>query len=204
MVFLLLGAVVNVAVAAGIAQFSYPSSSLAYAQVLAVLRGRVNPGSSGSGIVYESFLEEGIGVTHQGTVLDNGSTLIAGDESIDLQISVGWPFRFLRAQSHFRNGQWISDRWLFPLVPRTDVLGYEWGPELPLRPLWPGFLANTTFYAATWFVLLTGPGILRRYVRRRRGRCLTCGYDLSHADHEACPECGVAGGAMNTPIDQGR
>ena len=191
-IFLLLGAVVNVAMAAGIAQFSLPSSSLAYAELLMVLGLRVNLVSSDSDIVYESFVDNGIGVTHRGTVLDNGSTRIAGDESIDLQYSVGWPLRSLQAQSHFRNGQWIRDSWLLPLVPRTNLFGFESQPELPLRPIWSGFAVNTVFYAALLWLPIRGPFVLRRHIRRKRGLCVSCGYDLRHADHEACPECGLA------------
>ncbi len=61
---------------------------------------------------------------------------------------------------------------------------------LPLRPIRPGFAVNTLFYAALlWlpFALYT----VRRLIRQRRGLCLACGYDLRHAGHEACPECGV-------------
>lgn len=32
----------------------------------------------------------------------------------------------------------------------------------------------------------------RRYLRRRRGQCLACGYDLRGAASPICPECGVA------------
>ena len=39
--------------------------------------------------------------------------------------------------------------------------------------------------------LTLGPFALRRLIRRRRGLCLACGYDLRHTEHEACPECGV-------------
>ncbi len=122
--FLLLGAVVNVAVATLVAQFSSdPSPSLRYAQFLALIGMHVSSSSHGSRMVYESFLDEGIGVTLQSTVLDNGSIIIVGDESIDLQFSVGWPFRSLRVQSHFRNGQWRTDSWLLPLVPRPSPAG---------------------------------------------------------------------------------
>ncbi len=33
-------------------------------------------------------------------------------------------------------------------------------------------------------------GPLRRYRRRRRGLCVTCGYDLTGNESGACPECG--------------
>ncbi len=62
---------------------------------------------------------------------------------------------------------------------------------VPLRPIWPGFAGNTLFYAAILWLLIPGPFALRRLIRRRRGLCPACGYDLRHGEHEACPECGV-------------
>ena len=55
---------------------------------------------------------------------------------------------------------------------------------LPLAIIVPGFAANTLFYAA--------PFATRRLIRRKRGHCIKCGYDIRHADHDACPECGAA------------
>jgi len=57
---------------------------------------------------------------------------------------------------------------------------------LPLRPAWRGFTVNTAFYAG----LLWLPLVARRMIRRKRGLCVTCAYDLRGAEHEACPECG--------------
>ncbi len=196
-IFLLLGAMVNVAVAALVAQFSSSLPSLLrYAQAFAVDFVAENPGSADSGVVYGSFVDDGSSITFEGTVQDNGSTLITGIESIDLYLSVGWPLRSLQAHSHFRNGQWRTDTWLLPLVPRTDVFGFESQGELPLRPTWPGFAINTLFYAAILWPLICGPFVLRRLIRRKRGLCVVCGYDLRHADHEACPECGGTLGAV--------
>ncbi len=62
---------------------------------------------------------------------------------------------------------------------------------LPYRPLWGAFAANTGVYAAAWWVLLVAPGEVRRALRRRRGRCASCGYDLSGLPGgTTCPECG--------------
>ncbi|MFI4915897.1 MAG: hypothetical protein ACIAS6_05240 [Phycisphaerales bacterium JB060] len=67
---------------------------------------------------------------------------------------------------------------------------------LPLLPLWPGFLLNTLFYALLLFIAWRGPGVVRRAVRRRRGRCVGCGYDRGGLDADAaCPECGAGAGA---------
>jgi hypothetical protein len=49
---------------------------------------------------------------------------------------------------------------------------------LPMCPIWPGFLANSAVYAAALWLLLLGSGAVKRSVRRRRGRCVDCGYDL--------------------------
>ncbi|UYV12611.1 MAG: hypothetical protein NCW75_15125 [Phycisphaera sp.] len=63
---------------------------------------------------------------------------------------------------------------------------------LPLLPLWPGFLLNTLFYAVLTFALVRTPRVLRRALRRRRGRCVGCGYDRDGLDTDAaCPECGA-------------
>ena len=61
---------------------------------------------------------------------------------------------------------------------------------LPLRPIWPGFASNTIFYAAVLWLPIRGPFVLRRHLRRRRGRCLKCGYDLRGDLPGGCPECG--------------
>ena len=64
---------------------------------------------------------------------------------------------------------------------------------LPLLPLWPGFLMNTLFYALLLFVAWRTPIFVRRTLRRRRGRCIRCGYDRRGLDpHAACPECGAS------------
>jgi len=88
--------------------------------------------------------------------------------------------------------------------------GLRFPRAVPVRPIWPGLIANTVFYAAGWFVLLYGfirlKG-LRRVIRERRGLCPQCGYDLRGqapggphprplsqrergASDAGCPECG--------------
>ena len=83
--------------------------------------------------------------------------------------------------------------------PRARGGGFEMaaGPKLwrwrvPVLPIWRGFAANMLFYAAILWLLIGGPFALRRIIRRRRGLCPACGYDVKHAEHESCPECGAS------------
>ncbi len=61
---------------------------------------------------------------------------------------------------------------------------------LPLRPVWSGFAVNTFFYAAVLWLLIPGPFVLRRLIRMKRGRCVKCGYPMGESD--VCTECGKA------------
>jgi hypothetical protein len=61
---------------------------------------------------------------------------------------------------------------------------------VPYHPIWAGFAGNTVFYAMILWLLIPGPFLLRRHIRRRRGRCVKCGYDLRGDLAHGCPECG--------------
>lgn len=64
---------------------------------------------------------------------------------------------------------------------------------LPLRPIWPGLLFNTLFYATLWSMPFI-PRIARHFRgnhRRKRHRCPTCNYDLRSLPTKTCPECGT-------------
>jgi hypothetical protein len=64
---------------------------------------------------------------------------------------------------------------------------------LPLNVAWPGFAANTIFYAGISWLLVAAPFASRRAIRRRHNRCLRCNYDLRghHGSNARCPECGT-------------
>ncbi len=63
-------------------------------------------------------------------------------------------------------------------------------PKILLRPVWPGFAINTIFYSALLWLLMCGPSVLRRFLRMRRGLCPQCAYDLRADFAHGCPECG--------------
>lgn len=72
-----------------------------------------------------------------------------------------------------------------------DDVHTPWG-RLPLTPIWPGFLANTAFYAGVLALPVFALPALRRTRRRRKGLCPRCAYDLRETpDDHPCPECGT-------------
>jgi hypothetical protein len=65
------------------------------------------------------------------------------------------------------------------------------GVRVPTSPLWLGFAINTIFYAALLWVLFFVPGKIRRLVRIRRGCCPACGYRIAEGVGPVCSECGA-------------
>jgi hypothetical protein len=108
----------------------------------------------------------------------------------------GWPLRCFRCASSV--SYWESMELPagvrgcahIELFGETRTFAYE--------PLWPGFLINTAFYGVILWALWFTPGAVRRGVRRRRGACVRCGYDLRGGGLTACPECGAAGSLHST------
>jgi hypothetical protein len=112
----------------------------------------------------------------------------------------GWPCRALIATC-------------FPMPARTRAAGRDdgvkdgvaidirrdtggWVTEarvLPLRPIWPGSAINVALFTMVWLASHVVVTTARSTVRRRRGRCPCCGYDLRHRARTACPECGGSG-----------
>jgi hypothetical protein len=62
---------------------------------------------------------------------------------------------------------------------------------LPFRPVPLGLAADALAVAVLFWLLLFGRPRLRAHLRRRRGLCPSCGYDVRGAAG-TCPECGAA------------
>lgn len=81
-------------------------------------------------------------------------------------------------------------QWAHQVSCFADPANPRHRPVLPLRPLWFGVAVNTLFYAGALWLPLAGPFTLRQRLRRYYGHCPSCGYDLLGDLHAGCPECG--------------
>ncbi|MEE9130049.1 MAG: hypothetical protein V3T84_08530 [Phycisphaerales bacterium] len=107
--------------------------------------------------------------------------------SIDI-VESGWPLRCIAGERwneyHGQSGPYQS----------TSGMFVAFGAQWPNRVLWLGMLMNEVFYGEV--VVLSFEGWIqgRRAIRRRRGRCRQCAYDLrgnfGAGGGGGCPECG--------------
>src|SRR5262245_52634200 len=174
-VILFAGAIVNVAVAWTIAHFdSVPNSSgllLTSEMKQAFWKAysdRLSLPSVGDHFAAERYDHFGFTETSAEIVAPDGYWSI-------IQNQHGLPSRSLEGTDTYRAPSMTSR--LYDYIPspfRRKIPPRAWTGYLPIRPIWPGFAINTVFYAAVLWVLLAAPGAVRRFVRRRRGRCTRC------------------------------
>jgi hypothetical protein len=100
----------------------------------------------------------------------------------------GWPLLALWCDYALARGDITAVRGGIALVGFEVPQRYSRVRSLPLRPIWPAFAANTVCYAGSLWLLISGPFVLRRFVRVKRGLCPTCAYPMGQA--AVCTECG--------------
>ena len=198
--FLVLGAVVNVAVAWGCAALSPldrdptwldDSVALRSLQRFEIKRQFFETYPDARGFVWNGF---GYRLSNPSLRRVHGHSYFLGPSYA--VVESGWPFHCLEAQ-----GRWSWERG--PIA--TDGLRIDrdldlslGGPRqivqdqrtIPLRPIWPGFAINTAFYATVLWLLTLTPFTARRVIRHKRGHCIKSGYDLRGDYSTGCPECG--------------
>ncbi len=104
-------------------------------------------------------------------------------------VRAGWPLSCLEGATKSIGSKRERDGVAEP-PSILDNMGVKPRRLLPLYPRWMGMTVNAAFYCAVFWLAIPGPRALRRFLRRRRAQCEQCGYDLSHHEHDSCPECG--------------
>lgn len=114
----------------------------------------------------------------------------------------GVPLRSMFVERHraeSAGASYNSIEWDRPSALREGITIPDWVPWtrfnritrcLPTQILWPGFAVNTVFYATILWLMLAAPFALRRRLRARRGQCQACGYPIGVSP--VCTECGAA------------
>ncbi len=132
--------------------------------------------------------------------LDGALGAFGPEWTVSSALRVGWPLLCLNSEqtATYKRPAFVGptglrayqheSRWAWRL-PGKQV-GLTSDAVIPLEPIFPGFFINTLFYAVILCLLWSTPFVARRLIRKRRGRCVHCGYDLRHAEHDVCPECG--------------
>ena len=77
----------------------------------------------------------------------------------------------------FEGSVWI-DMNLRLVTMQHTVKIWDDRPRILLQLLWVGFAINSLFYAAILWLAIPGPFALRPHIRRKRGWCIKCGYEL--------------------------
>ncbi|MCH8824764.1 MAG: hypothetical protein IH984_14795 [Planctomycetes bacterium] len=208
LVFLLLGAIVNVAVAWGIvvargdsiimpAQFKF-SDPIPPRWVFSYTKG------TGFRMLY-TFLSDDFGKRRssplqvarapnwgRARVPPTREDYELGEEWHEYAHGWPWPSLFSRVRTP-------SEK-LFPMKSEGAIKVHVWRSSttatmsntryLPLYAIWRPFIANVAFYSTLIASLLILPGLVRRQILASRGGCAQCGYDLRGDFSAGCSECG--------------
>ena len=180
---LLLGAVVNVAVAWGASVMLQPFLNVARhlpgedrEAALSLWQEYVGVAPVPDEIAGVRYDELYVSVTL--TLLHRRSTGTPSYRLAYVFVQSGWPSRSMEGSMR---------------MPRRGppVLSYvlRSGGLLPLRPIWPGFAINTLFYATILWLWIYSLSALSRFLRVRRGLCPKCAYPMGES--AICSECGI-------------
>jgi hypothetical protein len=191
-VLLLLGAIVNVAVAWGCfcaCQGSKPQSDHDTATVMRALSKYTPTGWTMIPSTCQRM--DAFGVQAMAAFGKFGSEVpIATDEYFE-RVVVGWPTPSLQRTALITNNlTWKSP---YKDAIRIGRLHY------PIRPLAVGTSVNTIFYAAILWGMFAVPLALRRRRRLKRGLCPACAYPIG-----ASPVCTECGAKLPLPPGEGR
>ena len=173
-IFLLLGAVVNVAVVLACTAWAVYPCAEGTTETTVWPR----PVPEGWPTPFETHAGSAFGYTRV-VCLSAVSWESEGGDRLQYQQILsrwGWPLRSLEMEERL-----VVD------LEAGSLLSYQFAR---FRPLWPGLAVSTLFYAGLLWLLIPGPFALRRFLRVRRGLCPKCAYPMGES--AVCTECGGA------------
>lgn len=108
-------------------------------------------------------------------------------------VGAGWPMLSLSASTHTILDLEAKDKADRVVHRHGGIALNQAAPSntpvvLPVRPLWTGFIVNVLVYATSLGMLMLGPTAIRSLRCRWRGVCLACGYPRGTSP--VCTECG--------------
>jgi len=189
--FLLLGAIINVAVAWGCALNS-PAKFTRYSAFLgdrtsdgfvASLFERSGYNIAGKALGRERRALGACQVSVEPGVRDanTGASL----NGVDFQF-FGFPTLSMRDEVWWNGGPVCEHAICIQIIHSQDSTDVT---TLPLQLDWPGFEINTTFYAAILWLPFAALGGIRRWRRIKRNLCPACAYPIGTS--AVCTECGA-------------
>ncbi len=202
-VFLLLGAIVNVAVAWGCAQLTPGPLIKQELRDSDFSIWRVQMRTGWPSEPYHRLSATAFGIRYEvmsGRIdFANTSAPPGWLKGIYKEWRVGWPLRCLARHTWLSFGKNIPSGHTFTsgmdekglvLLSQNGMFADLRERRLPIEPVWHGLIVNTLFYSAALWMLTLGPFTARRFIRRKRGACIKCGYDLRGKLWSGCSECG--------------
>lgn len=202
-VFLVLGTVVNVAVAwAFAAAESLPATNIGASGYVGHQERWSYSILEGWGIEYIDLYRQYDSATHLMVDADvvNGLPYwvsthppTSREDEIDMlwAVAAGWPVRCVWGEYRFDGTAHLRMRGGVALAGTLHHAGVGVPRALPTKPIWSGIAINTIFYTAIlWGGWLVFPAVFlyRRRWRIKHGLCLACAYPIGTS--EVCTECG--------------
>lgn len=197
-IFLLLGAMVNVAVAWGIALNQPPAdggpADFLYSHTDEPRWCFVTQRAAGSEYVLAgrttfadvSWKYAPLTTPSWSMVAQKPVATPEDDDAFWFETARGWPWLSMAGRVRIAEDYSANESRFAALLSQGDSSSLP--RFLPLRPLLPGFGANSFVYGATLWAVVAGSLAGRRRYRTRRGLCPACGYPRGKSP--VCTECG--------------
>ena len=123
--------------------------------------------------------------TYVGTVSDLSPQIASFSHVAARRVQAGWPTQTMRGYEIT-----VTDDEAGGGVASLAFVVREGVPPFPLLPIWPAFAVSSLQYGGVLWLMICGPFVPRRVIRAiraKRGRCPKCAYPVGAS--AVCSEC---------------